>query len=272
MPELPEVECVRRTLAPHVMGRRLAGVEVSLAKVARPSPQALSQGVAGRLVTGHRRHGKLLSLELEGGALLAVHLRMTGQLVPAAARPEAKHIHAQVRFADDGPSIWFRDVRQFGWLGYFADQAELAAGPLAGIGPDALGLPPADLARLLAPKAGRIKAALLDQRVVAGVGNIYADECLHRAGIHPEARPRDLSQAQLERLGRELNLTLAEAIARGGSSVSNFVDADGRPGTFQETHRAYKRTGQPCPACGEGICRIVVAGRSTHFCPACQKP
>ena len=146
----------------------------------------------------------------------------------------------------------------------------LDAGPLANMGPDALGIPLEVFLERLSGRGGKIKSLLLDQRVLAGVGNIYADESLHRAGLHPLSRPVDLSQEQLIGLHHHLQEILTEALARGGSSISNFVDAHGRPGTFQHAHRVYQRGGQACNECGCEIERIVVAGRSTHFCPHCQ--
>ncbi|MCB2187742.1 MAG: bifunctional DNA-formamidopyrimidine glycosylase/DNA-(apurinic or apyrimidinic site) lyase [Deltaproteobacteria bacterium] len=270
MPELPEVECVRRTLTPRILGRTIAGARVRLAKMARPGPEALAAGLGGKTVRATSRRGKLLLVELDQEDFLAIHLGMTGQLILAASRPAVPHIHLEITFTDGGDTLFFRDVRQFGFMAYCPDQAALAAGPMANLGPDALGLEPGVLAERLAGKGGRLKNLLLDQRILAGVGNIYADECLHRAGLSPLARPRDHAPEDLCRLGACLQETLHEALAQGGSSVRNFVDAEGRPGTFQEAHRVYQRGGQPCPMCGESIHRIVLAGRSTHYCPRCQ--
>jgi len=270
MPELPEVESVRRTLAPGLLDRTPKSLRVGLAKLVRPSPKALSAGIRGREVTGVERHGKLLMLRLAGGGVWAIHLGMTGQVILAQNKPQVKHVHITVSFDDNGPKLFFRDPRQFGFMAWCPDRASLEAGPLANMGPDALGMDQALFVERLAGRGGKLKSLLLDQRVLAGVGNIYADESLHRAGLHPLSRPCDLSEQQLCTLHEHLQETLAEALARGGSSVSNFVDAHGRPGTFQHAHRVYKRGGQPCPACGAPIERIVVAGRSTHFCPHCQ--
>eukprot|EP01022_Parablepharisma_sp_SALTPOND_P012086 TRINITY_DN15448_c0_g1_i1.p1 TRINITY_DN15448_c0_g1~~TRINITY_DN15448_c0_g1_i1.p1 ORF type:complete len:308 (+),score=88.77 TRINITY_DN15448_c0_g1_i1:111-926(+) len=270
MPELPEVESVRRTLAPDLLGRTPSSLRVGLAKLARPTPQALSAGNRGQSKTEVDRHGKLLMLRMAGGGTWAIHLGMTGQVIIADRRPDAKHIHITVGFDDGGKRLYYRDPRQFGFMAWCPNQATLDAGPLANMGPDALGMPLEVFLERLSGKGGKLKSVLLDQRVLAGVGNIYADESLHRAGLHPLARPADLSEAQLTALHFHLQETLAEALARGGSSISNFVDAHGRPGTFQHAHRVYKRGGRPCPACGAPIERIVVAGRSTHFCPHCQ--
>ncbi|MCF8032891.1 MAG: bifunctional DNA-formamidopyrimidine glycosylase/DNA-(apurinic or apyrimidinic site) lyase [Desulfarculaceae bacterium] len=271
MPELPEVESVRRTMSPGLLGRTPKSLRVGLAKLVRPTPKALSAGIRGREIERLERHGKLLMLKMAGSGVWAIHLGMTGQVILAETKPKVKHVHITVGFDDDGPNLYFRDPRQFGFMAWCPDRASLEAGPLANMGPDALGMDQALFLERLSGRGGKLKSLLLDQRVLAGVGNIYADESLHRAGLNPLSRPCDLSQEQLCNLHDHLQETLNEALARGGSSVSNFVDAHGRPGTFQHAHRVYKRGGQPCPACGAPIERIVVAGRSTHFCPHCQK-
>ncbi len=271
MPELPEVESVRQTLMPQIQGRVVAKIWVGVDKLARPSPRLLKRGLEKRRVLGSSRRGKLLLLEMEGGPWWGVHLGMTGQLILAQERPQADHIHITVSFADQGPSLFYRDARRFGGMTFYPDQAALQAGPLTKMGPDALGLEGEAFVQRLAGRKTPLKAALLDQSLLAGVGNIYADEALHRAGLSPLARPADLTTAQLLRLNAELQQTLREALAQGGSSVRNFIDAAGRAGTFQHAHRVYQRAGQPCPVCGAPVEKIVLAGRSTHFCPVCQK-
>jgi formamidopyrimidine-DNA glycosylase len=270
MPELPEVESVRRTLMPRIQGRRIARVNAPEGRLIRPSHKAFCQGLVGRRVEGSRRQGKLLMLELEGGAFLAVHLGMTGQLIMASHRPQADHLHVTIGFEDQGESLYYRDVRRFGFLAFCPDWAAVLAGPLANMGPDALGMESGLFVERVSGRKVPLKSLLLDQRVLAGVGNIYADEALHRAGLSPLARTADLAPADLRRLNEVLQETLAESLARGGSSVKNFVDAQGRPGTFQHAHRVYRRTGLPCPVCGQPVEKIVLAGRSTHFCPRCQ--
>jgi len=270
MPELPEVECVRRTLEPGVINRCVSRVRVEKPRLARPSPEAFRKGLTGRTITATSRHGKLLILHLDDGGFWAIHLGMTGQVISAQKRPQADHIHIIVSFKDKGSNFYYRDVRQFGYMAHCPDRAALEAGPLANFGPDALGL---DLEMFLSGLSRRnapLKNLLLDQRILARVGNIYADEALHRAGISPLARPGDLAQEKLITLHGVIQETLAEALAKGGSSVRNFVDAEGRAGTFQHAHRVYQRTGCDCPRCGDTIQRIVLGGRSTHFCPACQ--
>jgi formamidopyrimidine-DNA glycosylase len=270
MPELPEVECVRRTLEPNVLNRQISRIRVEKPKLARPTPQAFRKGLNNRTITATSRHGKLLILHLDDGGFWAIHLGMTGQVISAHDRPQADHIHITVSFKDQGPKLYYRDVRQFGYMAHCPDRAGLDAGPLGNFGPDALGLDPEVFMAGLGKRTAPLKNLLLDQRILAGVGNIYADEALHRAGLSPLARPAKLSREKLFTLHDAIQETLAEALEKGGSSVRNFVDAEGRAGTFQEAHRVYKRTGCDCPRCGESIERIVLGGRSTHFCPECQ--
>lgn len=270
MPELPEVECVRRTLDPSLSGRRISRVRVGMDKLARPNPQAFRRGLSGKLITGTSRHGKLLLALLEGGGYWCMHLGMTGQMIIADRRPQAKHIHIAVSFDDGGPKLYYRDIRQFGYMAYAKDQKALQEGPLANFGPDAQKIPLEEFIARMRGRKAPIKSLLLDQRILAGVGNIYADESLHRAHLSPLARPIDLDDSHLAELHHQLGLTLDQALAQGGSSIQNFVDAKGRAGTFQHAHRVYQCTGQPCPNCGHAVERIVLGGRSTHYCPNCQ--
>lgn len=270
MPELPEVECVRQTLEPSVIGRTISAVEIAYEKIVEPSVPAFTGGVSGRTITGTDRHGKLLILNLDDSSILAIHLRMTGQVIVARDAPDAKHIHARLRL-DNGMSVFYRDMRKFGRLTYCPDQTALANGPLANMGSDALSMDRAEFCAAVSVKGGKLKNVILDQRVLAGVGNIYADECLHRACLSPVACPKDLDGEALKRLHEHLQETLHEALEKGGSSIRNFMDAEGRAGTFQHSHRVYRRTGQPCPVCGHKVERMVLAGRSTHYCPRCQK-
>ena len=270
MPELPEAECVRLTLTPKLLGREVKSVRVGLAKLARPEPALFSQGLKGRSIEKTSRHGKMIIIHLSGGAFWTIHLGMTGQVILAGSRPKAKHIHITVSFSDGAERLYYRDMRQFGFLAFCPDEKALWNGPLRNFGPDALQIGQAEFVQALSQRKAPIKNLLLDQRILAGVGNIYADESLHKAKIAPTARPIDLKPGQLELLHRKVQETLKESLARGGSSVKNFVDAEGRAGTFQHAHRVYRRTGQACPICDTEVERIVLAGRSTHFCPCCQ--
>ena len=270
MPELPEAECVRRTLTPKLLARRVSGVRVGLAKLARPDPSAFAKGLKGRSIVKTSRHGKMIIIHLSGGCFWTIHLGMTGQVILAAERPAVKHIHITVSFSDGGERLYYRDMRQFGFLAFCEDEKALWNGPLRNFGPDALLIGQEEFVAAMKDRKAPIKNLLLDQRILAGVGNIYADESLHKAKISPVARPVDLSPDQLAVLHGKVRETLLESLARGGSSVRNFVDAEGRAGTFQHAHRVYRRTGQACPVCGGEVQRIVLAGRSTHYCPCCQ--
>ena len=270
MPELPEAECVRRTLTPMLLDRQVSGVQVELAKIARPQPDEFAKGLKGRRIVKTSRHGKMILIHLDNGAFWTTHLGMTGQVILALKRPQAKHIHITVSFKDGRERLYYRDMRQFGYMAYCPDETALREGPLRNFGPDALKIGQDAFIAALQKRKAPIKNLLLDQRILAGVGNIYADESLHKAGISPLARPMDLKPGQLAVLHGFVQETLLESLARGGSSVKNFVDAEGRAGTFQHAHRVYRRTGQACPICNTQVERIVLAGRSTHYCPCCQ--
>lgn len=263
MPELPEVETVRRTLSPHVAGRRIASVRYFSPIAAGGEPDAMAVGLTGRRIVELNRTGKYLIFRLDAG-WMTVHLRMTGKLlIDGEHTPWTR---AELTF-DDGRALVFEDVRQFGrllWSPQFpADVARL--------GPDALDLGAALFVSLLKGRRATIKPLLLNQRVVCGLGNIYVDEALHRARIHPLADAAKLSRKRLLGLHRAVAEVLTEALAAGGSSISDYVDADGRRGWFQMEHRVYGREGEPCPICASPIRRIVVSQRGTHFCPRCQR-
>lgn len=255
MPELPEVETVVRTVAPRLRGRRIVEVRVLCNK-----PWAVSVAKAhGQRVRDVRRYGKYILLELERG-VLAIHLGMTGKL---AANAEAGPYTRAVLVLDRG-EIVFDDVRQFGSVRWLEREP-------SHLGPDALAIPVEEFIERLAARRTRMKALLLDQSFVRGIGNIYADESLFRARIHPLAIAARVSRPRGRRLHAAIVEVLTEAIAKGGSSISDYVDADGRPGWFQFLHRVYQKTGEPCLVCSAPIRRILVAQRATHYCPKCQR-
>lgn len=261
MPELPEVETVRRTLAPEVEGRRITGVRFLSPLCADRQPEALSSRLSGRRITRLQRTGKHLIFVLDRGAL-DVHLRMTGKLlVDVPAGP-----HTRAVFDLDGRTLNFDDIRQFGRLRWLDSPAALTC-----LGPDALEITVEQFTRLLATRRGHIKPLLLNQAALSGMGNIYVDEALHRAGIHPLAAAGRLGRLRARRLYEAMRQVLNESLAAGGSSISDYVDARGGRGSFQERHRVYGRKGQPCAGCGTPIRRIVVSQRGTHFCPRCQR-
>lgn len=272
MPELPEVEVLRRDLAAEVVGRRVDAATVTGARtVRRHPPDEVVEAVAGRRIRAVGRHGKFLLVELDDGTVLVVHLRMSGQLrLEDPARPAPPHTHA-VLALDDGRVLRFVDPRTFGEL--------FVTGPdrpeLAGLGVDALepGLSPADLARQLAGRRAPVKAVLLDQRRVAGLGNIYTDEVLHEAGVHPFRPGGSLTAAEVRKVARVVPKVLRAAVEARGSSLADaqYVDLYGRTGGFQRAHRVYGREGLPCPRCGAPVQRLRLGNRSSFSCRSCQK-
>jgi formamidopyrimidine-DNA glycosylase len=273
MPELPEVEAVARGLRASLVGRTFADVSVLWERSTIPPDAAsFARRLAGRQVAGVERRGKWLVIALAGGDSLLVHLRMTGRLqIEAAHCPESRHL--RVLFVlDDGRRLSFIDPRKFGRLRIVADAAEA----LRDLGPEPL----ADdfcaerLHQMLAARRGRIKPLLMDQRFLAGLGNIYADEALWRARIHPLHRADTLTAADAGRLHEAIRSVLREAITGGGTTLrdATYRQTDGQPGTFARSLAAYGKEGQPCRRCGTVIERIRISQRSAHFCPRCQPP
>ena len=268
MPELPEVESVRRTIKPLIINKKIIQVQCAdYPRIFKPSPRGLADGLMGRKILKVGRKGKLLILSLSKGAFLTIHLGMTGQLICAAQKPDADHIHMAANLGKT--TLFFRDPRRFGGLAFYPTEQELNV-TLRKMGEDALKISDALFCQAMQKRRIPIKAALLNQAIVAGVGNIYADEGLHMAGISPFRPAAELTRPELSRLNRALKEVMLKSLAMGGSSVKNFVDANGRPGTFQETHRVYQRAGRACPVCGATIDKTVLGGRSTHFCGHCQ--
>ena len=262
MPELPEVETVVRTLRPLIVGRRILTAEITGLRVLIGSAAKTAKALAGRKITAVERHGKFISIRLDRGYLV-VHLGMTGRLLMDGAM--SKWTHAI--FTLDRGALLYEDPRQFGRIEY---GDELPA-RVAALGPEPLEVTVEEFARRLKLRKSPIKAVLLNQAVVRGVGNIYADEALFRAGVHPKRLAASLRADRVARIFHAMREVLAEAIESRGSSISNYVDAEGNRGGFQNAHRVYQRTGEPCLNCGAAIKRIVVGQRSTHFCARCQK-
>jgi formamidopyrimidine-DNA glycosylase len=274
VPELPEVETVVRDLQPHLRGRRIAAVErITTHALRRPWNAAWSQELRGRGINAVRRRGKWIVLELEGESFLVFHLGMTGQLtvVPSGV-PLASHTHLVFHLKGESHQLRFRDPRRFGSVTLFPTRAALEQFfDAAGLGPEPFDLPADYWRERLAATNRALKAVLLDQRVVAGVGNIYADESLFQAKLHPARLGRDLDAKAAHRLRRAVAEVLTRAIERRGSSIRDYVGGRGEKGGYQKEFRVYGRTGEPCPRCKTPIECIRLAGRSTHFCPRCQK-
>jgi formamidopyrimidine-DNA glycosylase len=273
MPELPEVETIARSLAPRLRGRAIAGIDLVYRPLLRTGGRRELEALRGRRILGVRRRGKMLLVECEGARTLVFHLKMTGQFLFAAeAAPRDKHVRLVMRFEDGRDEVRFRDVRKFGFLLCLEGEPERACGELACLGPEPLDVGLTEFRAIVGARRGRIKSLLLDQTRIAGVGNIYADETLFDARIHPETPASSLRPEAVERLYRSLRKILAAAIEAGGSTLADagYSDADGNAGDFQFDHKVYDRTGEPCLVCGTPIRMKRIGGRSSHFCPVCQ--
>ncbi|MGD0630130.1 MAG: bifunctional DNA-formamidopyrimidine glycosylase/DNA-(apurinic or apyrimidinic site) lyase [Terracidiphilus sp.] len=277
MPELPEVETIARGVDARVRGDQIVEAWFGTHREPFKTPPArMARGLEGRVILGVHRTGKHIVCELgpadkcngEPDAQWIVHLGMTGRLlVTTPDGPLANHTHARLRLKS-GREIRFVDPRRFGRL----ELRELGrTAGFKGAGKEPLTIGAEEFRALFSGRKLAIKAALLNQSLLTGVGNIYADESLFRAGIRPRRRAGRLTRAELERLRLALTEVLQHAIRLGGSSVSDYVDADGVRGFFQLEHCVYLRTGQPCRMCGTAIRRILLAGRGTHYCPNCQR-
>jgi len=279
MPELPEVETVRRGLAAKILGQRFVAVEQRRADLRYPLPDDLPNRLVGRTVEAIDRRAKYLLLRLDDGMVLMIHLGMSGRMLLADGRQDpGPHDHL-IFMTDDGTSVTFNDVRRFGMVDLVSSNALAAYPALASLGPEPLGddFTPAVLSASLSGKRTPIKAALLDQRVVAGLGNIYVCEALFDAGISPRRLAKTVVGSRAERLVPAIKSVLDRAIAVGGSSLRDYVQASGELGYFQHEWAVYGREGQPCKGCdcdweaNGGVQRLVQSNRSTFYCPRRQR-
>jgi formamidopyrimidine-DNA glycosylase len=277
MPELPEVETIARGLA-GLVGCRIGKVTVGPHDWVRTPPPSARAHLEGRRIAAVTRHGKRLLFRLDPEGELVVQLGMSGQItVPPRTAPLAPHTHLRLELEGRAEEIRFRDARRFGgaWVRPSSASVEEAVvrhgrRGLGALGPDALAVSRAEFRRLLA-RDRQIKALLLDQTAVSGIGNIYCDEALFRARVHPLRKARSIPRDQVDALHGALRTILRRAIRGGGSTLRDYVDADGAAGTYQTRHQVYGREGEPCPRCGARIARILIAGRSTHLCRRCQR-
>jgi formamidopyrimidine-DNA glycosylase len=275
MPELPEVEVTRRRIAPLALGRTIIEVRASGARpVFLTRPARLRAKLLGRRIEAVERRGKYLLFRLDDGGAFGIHLGMTGQLLSAEGLrgPRAtadRHIHLCLRFADGGSELFLRDPRQFGRV--FELGSGKATERLDRLGPDALAIGEAEFSFRVRQRRATIKAVLLDQKLLAGVGNIYADEALFAASLRPTRRANCLTETECSRLLRAVKNLLRRAIVLGGTTVSDFVHPDGGEGAFGPRCRVYGREGRPCRRCGAPIRRELLAQRSAHYCPVCQR-
>jgi len=271
MPELPEVETIRRALAARLVGRRIAGLVQRRADLRFPLPPALERRVVGRTITAIGRRAKYLLVDLDDGHTLLLHLGMSGRLV-LGGPPGRAHEHLTFAF-DDGRALRFIDPRRFGMLD-LAPNASLREHPRLrhlGLEPLAAGFDGRALRAALAGRRSALKVALMDQRIVVGVGNIYASESLFAARLSPRKTAGWLGPRQAARLAGAIRGVLEAAIGAGGSSLRDYVQADGELGFFQDRFAVYGKSGQPCPACGRPIAKLVQANRATFACRRCQR-
>ena len=271
MPELPEVETIVCELNPLIVGKRVTYVHVAWpGSVAGATPEEFAARLIGQRIAGLTRRGKFLVFQLASGELMLAHLRMTGRLLlRSRTAPEDRFAKVVIGLEGD-EELRFTDIRKFGRLQLAS--AEEAKASFSQLGPEPLTdeFCAEDLRRIFAKHKAPLKSLLLNQTLLAGVGNIYADEALFLARLHPERRPDSLSAADWQRLHEGIRRALREGIEDRGTTFSNYRDGRGRPGSHQESLSVYRRTGQACPRCGATVERTVVSGRSTHYCPRCQ--
>ncbi len=276
MPELPEVETVVRYLRPQLEGRTIAGFRAHWPKVTVPAPpEEFARQVVGRVIRAVRRRGKYILFDLDRGHI-HLHLRMTGRLLvlPGGCAAAQPHITAEFDLSNQsrqgGRQLVFQDMRKFGRVGYLEDLAPLEAR----LGPEPLSsrFTPRAFHRLLQGRRRRIKPLLLDQSFIAGLGNIYVDEALFLARIHPETPASRLAFARTRALHRAIQDVLTESIQHNGTTIINFQYGEGNTGRYRELLRVFRQVGEPCPVCGTPLAKIRVAQRGTYLCPACQLP
>ncbi len=269
MPELPEVETVVRDLRPMIVGQTIHSMITGTKQLRTPWKPEWSAATAGQTLRSLNRRGKWIIAELDSSALL-LHLGMTGQLtVHPHAEVLADHVHLQFQFAEK--ELRFRDVRRFGGAEWFESLPMLHDVLNTKLGPEPFDTVAATFASVVRSANRTLKAVLLDQSVIAGVGNIYADEALFQSNLHPETRGVDISTKQAEVLRQAIVAVITKAINARGSTIRDYIGGSGLRGGFQTEFCVYGRTGEPCVVCATPIERIVVSGRSSHFCPKCQK-
>jgi len=279
MPELPEVETIAKGLRQAIVGKKVKEVQAIFPKIVKQKFEIFQQAVTQKKIKGVRRRGKYLLIDLSGDRTILVHLGMTGNLLfvnKASIRHRSetksigKHDHLIFKFCNPNTHLCYNDQRKFGKIKVFNTDKENRVPELKKLGPDAIDITPSEFADLFKKRKGRIKSALLNQHIVAGLGNIYADESLFEARINPAQKIDRLSEFRLERLYRSINKILGKAIKAGGSSIDNYLNVDGRMGEFQLQHKVYGREGERCKRCGTKIRRIKINQRSSYFCPKCQ--
>jgi formamidopyrimidine-DNA glycosylase len=271
MPELPEVETVVRDLRPLLVGRTIRSVRRSGLRLRKPWKPSWDAVVRNARVASIRRRGKWILVDVNDSSVLRVHLGMTGQFtVVPASDTEPDHLHLRFEL-DNGAELRYRDPRRFGLAEWFGDRVALAETMDRELGPEPFGVDAGYFRDAMSGASRNLKAILLDQTILAGVGNIYADEALFRARLHPDRRGRSLNAGQCDRLRESIEAVLTRAIEYRGSSIRDYVGGSGLRGGFQNELSVYGRAGEACPECGAGVKCMRLAGRASHFCPRCQK-
>jgi formamidopyrimidine-DNA glycosylase len=273
MPELPEVETVVRSLLPKLKGLEISEARLLFRPILREKRLLSIDKLKGRKILGLRRRGKMMLIDCEGDLSLLFHFKMTGQLLfYPREEPLDRHTHFILSFKGKNIELRFRDVRKFGFISLVRASEALFQDELKGLGPEPLEIDFARFRRLFAGRKGRLKSLLLNQNFIAGIGNIYADEILFQAKIHPLTSASCLGEDDLRQLWRAMRNVLRKALSHKGSSIRDFRDAEGRRGQFQNFHLVYGRESLACYTCGGRVSRIRLGGRSTFFCPGCQEP
>ena len=272
MPELPEVETIRRQLEPELVGRRIESVEILDERLTRPEPPAVvERATAGRRIESVERRGKYLMIRLEGDRWLLMHLRMSGNVMLHSVGPQVRHVRAVIRL-QGGETVIFTDQRRFGTAVVIDDDdLDDYLALRAGVEPLSEALTAERIGEIAAGRRAPLKSFLLMQSGIAGIGNIYADEALHRAELHPLSPAGSMKPQHWERLREGIVAALRAGLSNGGASIDDYRDARGDEGSMQDEFLVHTREGLPCPRCGTEIRRIVVGGRSTYFCPGCQR-
>ena len=266
MPELPEVETIKNELLPYVIGRKITRIKLFWERIVRtPSADEFTKEIVGQEITGLTRRGKYLFFHLSGGKLLVMHMKMTGSLI---VDPSDDRFSRAIIYLDNGTAMHFWDPRKFGVMWLADDDSAV----LAKLGPEPLDsdFTPAALAEILGKRNAPVKPVFLDQAIIAGIGNMYVDEALFDAKIHPMIPANSLSGDEVKRLHASIIRVLKKALKSKGASVRNYIRPDGNPGTAHDEFNVAHATGKNCPRCGTPIQRIVVRGRGTYLCPKCQ--
>jgi len=274
MPELPEVETIRKDLERGIVGRTVLSVVCSAPKILRPSPEAVIKAIKGKKIEGFERKGKLLIVRLSGGVVLGIHLRLTGRLlIRKEGDPPDEWQRAVIKLSD-GYELRFADLRLFGYIKLFKDQKEVEE-TLSKIGPEPLSkeLDAEKFYAILQKTSRPIKVVIMDQKLISGVGNVYANDALFEAKIHPQTKANQLSKDQAAKLYGAIEQVLREGLRLRGATIGDemYRDAYGRRGEYERKVRVYQRAGKPCPRCGTTIRYLKVGGRGTYICPKCQE-